>query len=676
MKKLAFCLALVACADSSSPGPHAPSSTPAGSSTITSTDAAPESAAPTVVKLDADTPMKTASGATFEAPKGWTVTTYADRIQLETPERDVTVTLLEVREADAAKALEKAWATVKPTFARKPGQTVRPPAKDGWDSITQTSYVVGGNEARSVMGVALGKGGVQYVALLDGANAGLERRGAQLNTVIATFRAPGVSEESFAGKTARPLDAKALALLDQTVRDALAKLEVPGASIAVVDHGKIVLEKGYGTRELGKNAPVSPSTLFMIGSTTKSLTTLMMAKLVDEKKLAWDEPVTEALPSFALGDAEVTKKLTMKHTVCACTGLPRQDFEFLFEYAGATAEGRVASMKDMKPTTGFGETFQYSNTLVATGGYVAAHAASPKKKLGPAYAEAMQSRVFDPLGMRSTTLDFGKVKASRDHASPHAKTLDQTWTTIPIRDEEGVVSVGPAGAVWSTAHDMAQYVALELGKGKDPKGRQIVSESNLLLRRTPQVKITDKSSYGLGLFVEDDHGVKVVGHGGNNLGFSSDMFFLPDQEIGLVLLYNGGSANAVRRVVRRRLLELLFDGAEETTRMLDFDRTTVRAAVDKELARIGKPDAAWMETLTGRYANPSLGTVTIRQEGARPVLDAGEWKSAFGKQTAEDGTVKLVLLDPPLAGLPLVPGPGRTLTLDTPQQKYVFTPSK
>lgn len=671
MKKIAcLCLSLVACAESASQAPIAP--TPPVSS-ATTTSSAPVAAEPTVKKLDADTPLTTASGATFEGPKGWTVTTFANRIQLDTPEKDLSITLIEVSEADGDKAIAKAWTTVKPSFALKAVQTVHPPAKDGWDSITQSVYG-GGGEGRTVIGIALGKGKTQHVALVEGANAGLDRRGAQLQTLIGSFRASGVTEESFAGKTAKPLDAKALASIDETVRDVLAKMEVPGASIAIVEHGKVVFEKGYGTKTLGKNAPVSPNTLFMIGSTTKSLTTLMMAKLVDDKKLSWDEPVTEVLPSFALGDAEMTKKLTAKHTVCACTGLPRQDFEFLFEYANATPESRVGSMRDMKPTTGFGETFQYSNTLVATGGYVAAHAAVPSKKLGPAYAESMQANVFGPLGMKSTTLDFAKVK-THDHATGHAQNLDRTWTSIPMRDEEGVVALSPAGAVWSTAHDMARYVAMELAKGKDANGHQVVSEANLLLRRNPQVKISDKSSYGLGLFVEDTHGVKIVGHGGNNLGFSSDMYFLPDHDIGVVLLYNGGSVNTVRNVVRRRLMEVLFDGQPETEKMIQFTKSATREAVTKLLARVSKTDTAWSESLAGTYSNANLGQITLRVDAKHGVatLDAGEWKTQFAKQTDDDGKVKVVFLEPPLAGLTLVPGPNRTLTLDTPQQKYVFT---
>lgn len=660
-------------------GPN-PKTTPPGPPSTAISAAAAGSAskeASTTKQLDADTPMKTGSGAAFEAPKGWFVTTRGSVIVLDDPERDLSLFLVEVKgEADAGKAIEASWRKVKPDFSRTIKQTTTPPAKDGWDSITQTIYEVGGTEQRTVMALAQRKGDTQYVALIDGANAGLDRRGAQLMTIISTFRAAGVEEESFKGKTARSLDAVNLGKLEAFVEEALAKTKVPGAAIAVVQGGKVVYEKGFGTRELGKNAPVSPNTLFMIGSTTKSLTTLMMAKLVDEGKFTWETPVTDVLPSFALGDADVTKKVMMKHTVCGCAGLPRQDLEFFFEFAGATPEQRVSSMRAMKPTTGFGETFQYSNTMVATGGYVAAHAADPQKKLGPAYDAVMQSRVFGPLGMKSTTLDFGVAK-SRDHAMPHDEDLKLEYGPIPLVDEEGVVSVRPAGAAWSSVHDMARYVMVELANGKNEKGERVFAEANLLKRREPQIKITDKMSYGLGLFVENDHGVKVVHHGGNNLGFTSDTFFLPDQGVGVVLLTNGGgSANVMRKTVRRRVLEILFDGNAEATKSLDFGLTRQREAASKELARIStQPEAEWSNKLVGTYVNSNLGKLVVRFDGKQGVVDAGEWKSTFGKQKSEDGTIKLVLLDRPWSGFAFLPGEKggtKTLTLEMAQQTYVF----
>jgi len=122
-----------------------------------------------------------------------------------------------------------------------------------------------------------------------------------------------------------------------------------GAALAILQGGKTVYEKGFGVRQLGKPDRVTPETLFLIGSTSKSLTTLLMARLVDEGRLGWDTPIVKVLPDFALGDEAMTRKLTLQNTVCACTGMPRQDLEMLFEYDGVTVEQRLAEMRQTSP---------------------------------------------------------------------------------------------------------------------------------------------------------------------------------------------------------------------------------------------------------------------------------------------------------------------------------------
>jgi CubicO group peptidase (beta-lactamase class C family) len=629
--------------------------------------------------LEADTKVTTASGAHFEAPKGWQLTTMKDRHVLESPERDLRVAFLEVEgAADATGAIATAWKRVDPTFSRASKQVVTPPARDGWESITQVTYEVGG-ESRLVTAIARRKGTTHHVALVDGPLAAVDRRGAQLMTAIGTYKAAGIEDESFAGRAAQPLDEARQKALEAFVTESLAKTGVPGAAIAVVQGGKVVYEKGFGVRELGKGAkagpPVTPNTLFMIGSTTKSLTTLLMAKLVDEGRFTWDTPVTEVLPSFALGDAEITKKVAMRHTVCACTGLPRQDMEFIFEYAGVTPEQRLAALKTMKPTTGFGETFQYSNTMVAAGGYAAARTLDPKRELGAAYDEAMKARVFGPIGMKSTTLSFAQAKA-REHAEPHAQGISLEYAPVPLSIEEGVVALRPAGAAWSNVRDMARYMTVELNKGKDDKGRELFSEKNILARREPQVKITDKRSYGLGLFTGEDAGVALVEHGGNNIGFTSDMFMLPEHGVGVVFLTNGGNANALRGSVRRRVLELLFDGKEEAAARLDFAVSREKQVVADELKKITlQPEGEWVTSWSGTYQNPSLGKLVVKMDKARAILDAGEWKTAIGTMKEADGSMKVVITEAPFLGLGLVPtaiGDKKALKLEAGQQTYVF----
>ncbi|MBI5494827.1 MAG: beta-lactamase family protein [Deltaproteobacteria bacterium] len=322
--------------------------------------------------LDADTLVTSASGATLSVAKGWWVTRNGDLLRLEGPERDVTLTLLEVKDPDAVHAIAGAWPRVQPGFARKVKQVVTPPPRDGWDAVTQVTYETTTQEARVLVAIARRKGDTQYITLLDGALAGVDRRGAQVNTAISSFKAPGLEEESFRGRTARVLDPQRLQALAGFIDDARQRAKVPGVAVAVVQGGKVVLEKGFGVRTLGKPEPVTPNTLFMIGSITKSLTSLMMARLVDEGRFTWETPLSQVFPAFSLADPEATRRLLMKHTVCACTGLPRQDMEFFFGYSRSTPEGRVAAMKSMKPTTAFGETFQYSNSMVSAGGYLAA----------------------------------------------------------------------------------------------------------------------------------------------------------------------------------------------------------------------------------------------------------------------------------------------------------------
>jgi CubicO group peptidase (beta-lactamase class C family) len=288
-------------------------------------------------------------------------------------------------------------------------------------------------------------------------------------------------EESFKGKTARAIDDARAKELDAFIEQARVKLDVPGAAIGIIEGGKVVYEKGFGTRTLGKKDPVTADTLFMIGSITKSMTTMMEATLVDAGKLAWDTPVTKVLPSFALGDADLTGKLAMWHTACACTGMPRRDMEFTFEFANVTPEQRIASMKTMKPTTGFGETFQYSNLMVAAGGYAAAHAYDDRHSIGDAYDAVMKKNIFEPIGMKSTTLDFA-VAERGEHAASIGDDIDGTPHTVPLSEERGVFSVRPAGGVWSNVRDMDRYVMTEMAKGVSPDGKRVVSEENLLER--------------------------------------------------------------------------------------------------------------------------------------------------------------------------------------------------
>lgn len=634
----------------------------------------PQPSALTFKQLTADTAVKLASGATFTVSSGWHVAETPNLIVIQEPEKELAAAFAEVVAPTVEEAIAEAWKRWKPDFSRTIRQTTKPPVTQGWDEVAQISYETTADERRIVIGAARRQGKTYYVTLVDGAISAAERRGAQLNIAIGSLKVADRAEENLAGRKPHALDSARSEKFLAFAEEARKLARVPGAAIAVVQNGRIVLEKGLGVRELNGSDPVTPSTLFMIGSMTKPLTSLMMARLVDRGTFTWDTPVTTLMPSFALGDPDATRRVTMAHTVCACTGLPRWDMEFIFEWEGSTPEKRIELLNAMKPTTGFGETFQYSNLMVATGGYVAAMTATKGKDLKRSYVEVMTSEVLRPLGMTATALDLDEAR-KREHARPHGRTLTFDPQPIATETERGVDSVMPAGGAWSNVRDLSRWLLLELGNGT-LDGKRIVSESNLLERRKPRARINAQQSYGLALFVDESRRLKAIGHGGNTFGFTADATFFPEYDLGLIVLTNAAAANAYTAAVRRRLVEIVLDANEEAEKSLEFGERQRAEAIRKQLEEITlTPETAFVEPLLGKWTNPRLGTIEIRHEADRVVLDAGEWQAPVGEHKDKAGTRRILLTGPPFAGLAFWPQEHEgkpALLFETAQQKYWF----
>jgi CubicO group peptidase (beta-lactamase class C family) len=514
------------------------------------------------------------------------------------------------------------------------------------------------------------------VGIIDATEPTLEKRGAQISLVFGSLRPKGYDRESFAGRKAHALDAERVALLEAFVEKAMQQLGIPGVGLALVDGGKVVFEGGLGVRELGKPAAVDANTLFMAASNTKGMTTLLLARLVDEKKLRWDQPVTEVYPGFKLGDADTTRQVLVKNLVCACTGLPRQDLEFLFEFGRATPATSIALLATLQPTSRFGEVFQYSNLLASAAGYIGAHVDDPKRELGAAYDAAMRKKIFGPLGMNATTFDMARAQRG-DHASPHGDDVDGKTAVAKMAFNYAIVPYRPAGGVWTSAHDLIRYVQLELGRGKLPNGQQLVSEESLLARRAPQIAVGEDMTYGMGLSVSTTWGVPVVNHGGSLAGYKSDLIFLPDQGVGAVLLTNADTGGMLLRPFQRRLLEVLFDGKSEAAEDVASQAARYRTELAKERERLVVPaDPAEAKKLAPRYTSTALGGLAVRQRGAATVFDFDEWNSAVASRKNDDGTISFITIDPTNAGFEFVVGERdrrRVLVIRDGQHEYVFT---
>jgi hypothetical protein len=364
---------------------------------------------------------------------------------------------------------------------------------------------------------------------------------------------------------------------------------------------------------------------------------------------------------------------------CGCTGMPQSDLENIFEYEQVSAEQRIASMKSMKPTTALGEAFQYSNLMVAAGGYAAAHAYAPRRSLGDAYDAAMRRKIFEPIGMKSTTLDFTAAMRA-DHALPHAAAIDGAIRAVPIAMERNVLPIRPAGGVWSSLRDMERYVMTEMAGGVAPNGARVVSEQNLRARRI--VRIGDASrGYGLGLGVGQFHGLSMLSHDGGAFGFGTSMFMLPEQGIAIVVLTNVRNGAPTEHlpfnvVVKRRVIEAIFEGARPlaATQLPYFARGKASAVAGAALHLQRVPDPARMKQLAGAYTNASLGTVTLEATPGGAIFNAGEWRSALGQLAAkEGGAMTLVFLDPPFAGADFTVGGDAASPAVTPTSTPTFT---
>jgi CubicO group peptidase (beta-lactamase class C family) len=349
--------------------------------------------------------------------------------------------------------------------------------------------------------------------------------------------------------------------------------------------------------------------------------------------------------------------------------------EWLFEFQKASPESAMDLLGTMQPTSKFGELFQYSNLMAAAAGYVGGSLYEPSVELGAAYDHAMQKQVFGPLGMKDTTFDFRRALRG-NHASPHGLDADSVLRVARMDLNYAIVPARPAGGVWTSAHDLARYVQMELARGKLPDGTVLVSEENLMARRLPQVKVGEDVNYGMGLFVRTEWGIPVVHHGGDLLGYHSDMMWFPEHGVGAVILTNSDPGVSLRYPLMRRMAELMFDGKPEAQGRVDASVKTRAIARKKDRERLViPPDAEPSKALALRYLSKDLGGLTVSRKGKDVFFDVGEWKSSMASRRNDDGTLSFITVDPGAEGFEFVVANQdgkRKLVLRDAQHEYVF----
>lgn len=665
---------LVACGGAE---PIARPASPAAASAAPRSDAQPIGAAlGKEEKLAAEAAVELPDGAKTVVPAGWSLTKLRGGLRARDPEGELTITMLVLADRDAKHAKGAMLEHLGRKAPSGDGNESEDTDVAGWDQVYEVVHPGSGAEPTIFVVNTRRKGERVVATLLEGKPGAFSRRSAQMRTIVFGLKMPGVEEEDLSKNPTHPLEGERKAQLEAAIDDAMKLTSAPAIAVGVVQDGKIVFTKVVGKKAAGKPEAADLKTRFMIGSVSKSLSTFLIGKLVDEGKVSWTTPVKTLLPTFETGDPTLTDRLTLADTFCACTGMPRKDLELIFEFAKTKPEAVFDVFKGVKPTTAFGETFQYSNQMTALGGFLAARVVE-KGDVGKAYAAAMKRYVFDPMGMKNTTADF--EIGSKTSARPHDRSLldpHEVTRPLPMDMERFVSPYAPAGAIFSTVEDMSRYAIVELAKGVTPEGKRVISEASLLERRKPRTKASPAASYGLGLGAGKRKGLAVVSHDGGTFGFSTRFYLLPERNVGLVVMTNVSDAD-VLGLITGRFMEIVFD---EKPRVIEDLKKALREN-ETRIAKMRKEDLGPVPEevstrLVGRYDNDRLGSMVITHEKGkdRPMIDVGEWKSAVGYKKEGD-VEKITLVDPPVGGI-AIGIDGRDLVLDFQQDSYRLVRAK
>lgn len=413
--------------------------------------------------------------------------------------------------------------------------------------------------------------------------------------------------------------ASALEGFDAFVESAMKSWSVPGLAVAIVKDGKVVVAKGYGLRNVQAKLPVTADTLFAIGSSTKAFTTMSMGILVEEGKLAWDEPVTKYLPTFELKDKVAGTGMTPRDLVTHRSGLPRHDL--VWYNAKRSRDELVAALKYLEPNESFREKFQYQNLMFLTAGHLAAEVADLS------WEEVIKTRILDPLGMKNTNFAVSVSQKGPDFATPYT-LKEKVAGDIPFRV---IDTVGPAGSINSSVNDMAKWLQLNLGVGAID-GKRIVAARQVQDMHRPHMVIQtfpglfedpeiQQPAYGLGWFVESYRGKKRVHHGGAIDGFMAQVSFLPSEGVGVVVLTNLGG-NPLPDIVARHASDRLMglepiDWNGRALKRRDVGEKAAAAAKKSagEERKTGTKPAHTLDEYAGEYAHPAYGSMIVTVNG-------------------------------------------------------------
>jgi CubicO group peptidase (beta-lactamase class C family) len=428
-----------------------------------------------------------------------------------------------------------------------------------------------------------------------------------------------------------------LELDSSQIHAALERFATPGLAVAVVKNDALVLARGYGQRGLDHPTPVDEHTLFAIGSISKSFTATSLGLLVDEGKLAWDDPVQKYLPDFQLFDPYATHEITIRDLLTHRSGLAEVSGGTIWYGSTYDRTEVVKRIRHLKPVSSFRSQFAYQNIMYLVAGQLI------PALTGSDWDTFVQERLFKPLHMTDSVTSMTELQPDHNVVTPHI-TVDGKAQAVAHRNYD---NVAPAASIYSSVVDMAQYLRLHLRQGRYAD-QQLLSIATAQEMATPQMVIPIRPNppalaaltpefyaYGLGWFIRNYRGRKVVTHSGGVDGLVALATMVPEEELGIVALINQESALAA--AVGYSLLdaylgapaadwyEAFLQARREATEKEQAARTALEDARVK-----GTQPALALEQYAGTYHADVYGEASVMLEDDHLVLRFGQTPSFTG----------------------------------------------
>ncbi|HVE59072.1 MAG TPA: serine hydrolase [Pyrinomonadaceae bacterium] len=404
--------------------------------------------------------------------------------------------------------------------------------------------------------------------------------------------------------------------------------KVPGLAIAIVKDDKVIFAKGYGVRDINKPEKVDENTLFAIASNSKAFTTASLAILIDEGKIGgWDDKVSKYLPEFQMYNPYVTQEMTIRDLCSHRSGLDTFSGDLLWYDTTYPTDEILRRVRYLKPVRGFRAGFGYQNLMFMAAGRIV------EKVSGKTWGAFVKERILTPLGMTRTTVSVKNL--TDNYALPHNES-GGALRALPLGNIDN--SIGLAG-INSSVAEMAKWLRLQLGRGTF-EGREIFKkersgemwQQNIFINVNPfpakDAPTTMFNGYGLGWFLNDYRGRKIVSHTGGLDGMITQTAMMPAENLGLVVLTN--SETGAIGIMRNKIFDVFTDSPKRDWNAEALKRASdAKANEEKENQKIDasrvqntKPSLA-LKDYAGTYSGEMYGDVTVTEENGKLVLRLG-----------------------------------------------------